>query len=168
MRYSECSNFFKIYEDKAEMLVCLKRDKILGRAIIWNLPEGTFMDRIYTCYDYLESQFIEYAENHKWYHRVSNKLLEDGEIQEWLGPEDKYKNTQCISLIIQLDKEYKYMPYMDSFRYYNPDTNTISTDPKKGKAALSHTDGTYCLGDKYVCGNCGNSEIGYDEEAPEG
>ena len=62
MRHAECREYFKVYEDKAKLLICRKNDKILGRAIVWELPEGTFMDRIYTCYDYLENQFIDYAQ----------------------------------------------------------------------------------------------------------
>lgn len=34
MRYDSCNNFFKIYEDHAKMLICIKNDKLLGRAIV--------------------------------------------------------------------------------------------------------------------------------------
>ena len=42
MRHAECREYFKVHEDKAKLLICRKNDKILGRAIVWELPEGTF------------------------------------------------------------------------------------------------------------------------------
>ena len=35
MRHSDCADYFNIYKDCAKLLVCLKDDKVLGRAIIW-------------------------------------------------------------------------------------------------------------------------------------
>lgn len=170
MRYSECENYFKVYEDHAKMLICRKEDKILGRAIVWELPEGTFMDRIYTCYDYLENQFIDYAEKCGWYHRVNNSLLSDGEIQEWYGPKSNYRAVEIPLLTIKLKEKYTYMPYVDSFRYYDESDNTISTNPDAGYCHLSNTDGSYIDNDMvdYFCDCCGYRERGYDDEAPAG
>ena len=169
MRHDSCEDYFKVYEDHAKMLVCRKEDKILGRAIVWELREGTFMDRIYTCYDYLESQFIDYAERHGWYHRVNNSLLNDGEFQEWYGPKSDYKIAESPSLTIQLKKKYTYMPYVDSFRYYDESSNTINTNPDDGCCYLSNTDGSY--NDEgvvyYTCECCGHEERGYEDEAPD-
>lgn len=169
MRHSDCEAYFKVYEDHAKMLVCRKEDKILGRAIVWILPEGTFMDRIYTCYDYLESQFVDYAERQGWYHRNNNSLLSDGDFQGWYGPKTEYKIVETPSLTIKLNKNYIHMPYVDSFRYYNESDNTINTNPDHGNCYLSNTDGGY---DEdgityYTCEYCGHEERGYDEDAPD-
>ena len=165
MRYDNCEDYFEVYEDHAKMLVCRKEDKILGRAIVWELPEGTFMDRVYTCYDYLESQFIDYAERQGWYHRVNNSLLSDGDFQEWYGPKSEYKLKERPSLTIQLNKKYEYMPYVDSFRYYNESNNTINTDPDDGNCYLSNTDGEYDTDDPvyFTCERCGHEERSYSE-----
>ena len=170
MRHAECREYFKVYEDKAKLLICRKNDKILGRAIVWELPEGTFMDRIYTCYDYLENQFIDYAQGQKWHYRQDNSLLSDGEYQEWYGPEDNYTLARPHDLTIKLDRVYEYMPYIDSFRYYNSDNNSINTHPDKGNRCLSCTDGYYDednAGHVYICPICGHRDTGYGNEIPE-
>lgn len=170
MRHYECREYFEIYEDKAKLLICKKEDKILGRAIVWELPEGTFMDRIYTCYDYLENQFIDYAQSQKWHYRRNNCLLSDGDYQEWYGPEDNYTDYREYDLTIQLDRNYTYVPYIDSFRYYNKDNNTINTSPYKGSYCLSNTDGSYGDDDytTFVCEHCGAEIRSHNDDIPFG
>ena len=169
MRYDTCQKYFKVYEDKAKLLICKKDGTILGRAIVWELPEGTFMDRIYTCYDYLVNQFIDYAQSQNWHYRRDNSLLSDGEYQEWYGPEDHYTNAITWDLTIQLDNQYTYMPYVDSFRYYNRYNNTISTNPDKGTCYLSNTDGSYADEDlcTYTCECCGDTARALEDEIPD-
>ena len=169
MRYDECDRYFEVYEDNAKLLICEKNDKILGRAIVWELPEGTFMDRIYTCYDYLENQFIDFAQEHKWHYRYDNCLLHDGDYQKWRSPNDNYSSGHNYDLTIVLNKRYEYMPYVDSFRYYNDSENSLNTNPDKGDCSLSSTDGNYGESQEtYVCACCGETERRYDGEYPEG
>jgi hypothetical protein len=174
MRYDTCSSYFTVYEDHAKMLVCLRQGKLIGRAIVWTVGDKTLMDRVYTCFDYLENQFIDYARANKWYHRVSNELLENRETQEWLGPDSDYKTPVRLDLSISLGKSYDYMPYVDSFRYYDPDALTINTIWKRGMYFLDCTDGEYYDGcdddydeddedcEEYTCEACG-----YVERAPD-
>ena len=170
MRHSECREYFKLYEDNAKLLICKKDDKIIGRAIVWELPEGTFMDRIYTCDDYLVNQFIDYAQAQKWCYRQDNSLLSDGDWQGWYGPEDNYSDYHYYDLTIKLSRVYNYMPYVDSFRYYNRDENSINTDPDRGNCRLSNTDGSYEDEDlcTYVCECCGEEDEAPEGELPEG
>ena len=164
MRYSGCAPFFEIYEDHAKMLICLRQGKLIGRAIVWEVNGKTFLDRIYTCFDYLENQFIDYAREHKWYHRMSNDLLENRNVQGWLGPEDNYKTPHQFDLTIKLGKNYSEFPYVDSFRYFDPDNLTINTIWKPGMYYLDSTDGTYYDEDdcddyeEYRCAECGYVE----------
>ena len=62
------------------------------------------------------------------------------------------------------------MPYVDSFRYYNRDENSINTDPDRGNCRLSNTDGSY--GDEdlrtYICECCGEEADAPEDELPEG
>lgn len=171
MRHDECSEYFKVYEDNAKMLICVKDDKLLGRALIWEIDGKTYMDRIYTCMDFLEPQFIDYAQEHKWYRREENSLLSDGDYQYWVGPEDGYKQGYHPELKIVLDKVYKYMPYMDSFRYYNMFGNSISTIPFSGAYNLSNTEGYYGEDDDDIalayCAYCDFEERYYIDDGPE-
>ncbi len=156
MRYGSCEDYFKVYEDHAKMLVIMKEDKILGRALLWEVSDKiTLMDRIYTAYDYLYSTFITYAEEHKWWHRDNNSLLNDGDAQYWLTPDDNYMIAISREFQIKLDKRYDHFPYMDSFRYYDRDSNLLSTNPLEDTCCLSNTDGSWCERYPWTCDCCG-------------
>ena len=59
------------------------------------------------------------------------------------------------------------MPYMDSFRYYNIEKNSINTFDDYGDINLDNTEGTYD-GYTYCCDSCGAEFVSYDEdEAPD-
>lgn len=84
----------------------------------------------------------------------------------WVGPEDEYKNSKFIELKIQLTKNYTFMPYMDSLRYYDPIENIITTKYSSNLKCLSYTDGTYGDLVSYSCGNCGAMESGFHGSQP--
>lgn len=160
MRYDTCQSFFQIYEDHAKMLVCLKNNRVLGRAIVWEIDDKTYMDRVYVCEDYIEEQFFSYAKDNNWYVREYNSLLYTGDNQVWIAP-DGDKVYDNIS--IKLKRRYDAMPYVDSFRYYNPDDNSINTCRDRGCIALDSTDGEY-EGYPYVCDCCEEVFLSYDED----
>jgi len=168
MRHEECQPFFKVYEDNAKMLILLKNDKVMGRAILWEFDGKIYMDRVYVCMDYLEANFIDYAEQNKWIHRKNQSLLSDGEYQYWLGPKDNYKEAFQADLTINLKEVYPYMPYLDTFRYYDRETNSINTNPQKGNIYLSETEGGYLNNyNQYVCACCGRTENVHIDDEPE-
>lgn len=170
MRHSECSRYFEIYEDNAKLLVYLKDGKVMGRAILWEIDGNIYMDRYYTCADYLDSIFLDHAMNNKWYIRDSNSLLYDGDSVYWRGPEDDYKASELKELEINLHgKKYGFYPYMDSFRYYNQDDNILYSYNRDDNSdyCLSQTDG-YLPGRRtVVCPICGATEICGEDEDPE-
>lgn len=168
MRYSECSCYFNIYQDCAKLLTCIKDDKLLGRAVIWEIDGQTYMDRVYTCMDYLEEQFYQYAMDNKWVIRSNNALLYDGDSMEWLMPTSSYKTPVQLNLTIHLPEVYSKFPYMDSFRYLIVE-KAIVTDcvPERGTkfVELSNTDGYWGAPETFCCCNCGAEFTGedYDE-----
>lgn len=164
MRYSNCSNFFEVYEDNAKMLTLYdpKEDLIAGRALFWEIDGKVYLDRIYTCEDHQIDQFIAFAKEKGWYIRMDNRLLESGWSQSWLGPEDNYTAPRTPTLRIQLTKRYEEFPYMDSFRYYDMENNTIQTTYGSYLITLDSTDGS--IGDRFVCAECGRVAYGSDAE----
>lgn len=154
MRYDSCGDFFKIYEDHAKMLVCIKNNKLLGRAIVWTIGDIIILDRIYVCEDYLQEQFTEYAKDHKWWIKEHNCLLENGDWPMWLTPSDDYENPIRYDFTINLKEHYSYFPYVDSFRYYDIETNSISTNPDHGYIRLCDTYGGYTSAKYYYCEHC--------------
>lgn len=156
MRGEDCITYFKIYEDVAKLLICVKQDKILGRAILWSFENGpTIMDRVYVCDDYLEETFIEYAKEHKWIIRSENTMVSDGDSPTWLTPEHNYEYPEIITFNIECPELYDQYPYIDSFRYLDTTSFTISTDPKFGDARLSNTNGEYEMCRYIKCIECG-------------
>ena len=167
MRYDECECYFSVYEDNAKMLVCIKNNKLLGRAIVWEIDGKTYMDRVYVCLDYLEEQFIQYAQDKGWYIRTNQALLSDSCDQEWYGPDSKYTEIEVPRLVIQLPRNYDRFPYMDSFRHFNPEKSTISTICRLGNIKLSNTDGYWEENlSTCECIECGNVETYYEDDDP--
>ena len=167
MKYDECKKFFKLYEDHSKMLISTKNGQLTGRAIVWEMPDGTtLLDRIYTCFDYLENCFIEYAKEHQWWIRANNSLLNNGDDQYWLSPEDDYATEVSPDFEIHIDHSYDYFPYVDSFRYFNG-KDTLSTHDKFN-IRLSNTDGSYDGECRWVCDHCG-AEFwsNYEDDVPD-
>lgn len=167
MRYPECSRNFDIYVDHAKMLISTKDGRLTGRALLWEIGDITLMDRIYTCYDYLENCFREHAKENKWWIRDDNSLLNNGDNQYWLSPDDNYNVARKDEFRIELNKHYDYFPYIDSFRYYDGD-KTLSTNCVFDNFC-SCTDGSYEASDNYMeCYCCGQSFYGsYDGDVPD-
>lgn len=157
MKHDDCQSYLELYEDHAKMLVLIKDDMLMGRAILWNIEDKIYMDRIYVCQDYLENRFIQYAEENNWYHCKTQRLLSDGDIREWVGPEDAYTSTNQYILTIPLIKQYNVYPYVDSFRYYVLKDNCITTnvDCSKPYYLLSMTDGEIEYLSDAECNECG-------------
>lgn len=167
MRYDDCSDYFEIYKDVAKMLICLKHDKLIGRAIIWELKDKILMDRVYVTDDYVEEQFIEYAKSNNWYYRENQSLLDSGHCASWLTPEDNYNNPIYLKEVIKCPRRYIHYPYIDSFRYFDIEENTISTIPEHGNARMDDTNGLYeqCEYKKCMC--CGHQEKVWEDDDDE-
>ena len=169
MRYDECQPYMDIYVDNAKMLISTKDGLLTGRAIVWELPNGvTLLDRIYTCFDYLDNCFIDYAKDHGWWIRQYNSLLSTGETQGWKTPNDDYNNVTFEPIKINIKKCYDYFPYVDSFRYFDG-SDTICTKELCGYSyALDRTDGYWQETYTYTCANCGHtSSTDYDDDLPD-
>ena len=163
MKYCECQSYFQVYQDLAKMLICVKDGKLLGRAILWEIDGKTYMDRVYVCMDYLEEQFYQKAIDNKWIIRHNNALLQDGDDQAWLTPDDNYKNAQILNnLVLKCLESYYKFPYMDSFRYFDPNSGELYSTYHAGCVHLSNTDGYWERGEERCCARCGDCETVYE------
>lgn len=98
MRYRNCQQFFDVYVDNAEMIILLSNgsEKIIGRAILWTLIDGTKVcDRIYSSNIGKD---------------VIKKFLKENNIIF----KDELSRIDEDSIFIKI-KEYRYLPYMDTF-----------------------------------------------------
>lgn len=123
MRYEHAQDYLEIYTSNPEKVKCLtlfnpENGKVQGRALIWNMTNNKrYMDRIYTLSKEITAQFINYAEeNNITRHASADVILDNG------GEFDNY-------------------PYMDTFHYYSPSNDTLSTS--NGDLVLQSQEGSY-------------------------
>jgi len=147
--------FFDIYVDHAELLILLKDNLLVGRALVWTFDDKKFMDRVYYSQDHLHMKFRDYAVENGWYLRSRNNVLNDGNEIEWLSPENNYQVEEFHDLVIDPGFRYRYYPYMDSFRYLYDD-DTVTTRCGSYRTELSYTDGGADV-ESYTCTQCGYS-----------
>jgi hypothetical protein len=102
-------------------------DKIVGRALLWNLKNGEkYQDRIYTILDSDKEIFNDWAEKNGY----------------------KTYDSSYSNLEVQLgEHKYEKFPYMDTFVSYSPTKYLLSNDedlwPDSGYYLLQDTSGGY-------------------------
>lgn len=139
--------YLKIYSsnENVSMVILYKneiKDKIRGRAILWNLnsPNGRiFMDRIYTNDSSDEQLFMDYASSMGWLYKSTQSYGPNGRITDGLTNDSSNLTLKCQLNLGELDQ----YPYLDTLIYYNPDNGIISNKPFGQKYILQSTSGDY-------------------------
>jgi hypothetical protein len=167
MRYDRCSKYLDIYVKNSQVKLLIMfseedEEKICGRALLWDIIEYPFstkvMDRIYTVRTADETLFKEWAINNKYWYRVRqdfhtdtpfNFHKEDGEIEE---------SVEEFSVKLDVGGDYRYYPYMDSFKYYNTNGTLANYSHSEYDYELTDTEGGDGSCDD--CGGTGNVECG--------
>jgi hypothetical protein len=141
MRYRETQEFLDIYTNNPEVCQLLilvdNSNRLLGRALLWKLVDGTgktpyYLDRIYTRFDSDAEKFVEWFENFI-------KITDRTKISShYLG-----QTTGCR---VQLKKwKFKKYPYMDTFGILNYEDGVLATyegqDDKKLQFHIQNTGG---------------------------
>ena len=129
MKYPKCQKYLDFYVDNGvKMLVMFFRDteEVIGRALLWETThKGSVgekvMDRVYTIADeeYL-NHFIKWADDNGYIHKT---------YQNWYsGLQFTNKNSENeFKIDIKLNKVYyEYFPYLDTFKFLDLDSMTIS------------------------------------------
>lgn len=129
MKYSKCQKYLDFYVDNGvKMLIMFFKntEEVIGRALLWETThKGTIgekvMDRVYTISDeeYLH-HFTKWAEDNGYIYKT---------YQNWYSAlQFNNKNIrQEFKIDIQLKKvNYDYFPYLDTFKFLDLDTMTIS------------------------------------------
>lgn len=91
----------------AMLILTSPDDKLLGRALVWNVtePDITYMDRVYTVFPEDEAKFYIFADENGWYNYKDH--IKD--------------NEQALEMIIRYNYEIgdQYEnPYMDTFKIF--------------------------------------------------
>jgi len=145
MRSSRISDFFKIYTmnpDTIRMCIILDDEgKLSARALLWNYSNKFYLDRIY---------FTEDSEQ-----ELMKKWLEKNYL---LRPLDKLSLSDDVTIenTENPDGTFNKYPYMDTFKFYNPEKKTLRVlEPsnKSGWITISDTGGGFEYLDRIWCEN---------------
>jgi hypothetical protein len=133
MRYAEKNKYMEIYSknpNKIKMLVLFGEDnKVKTRALLWEdceTPEGEkykVMDRIYSIFDHDMVLFKNWALKNGYVHKNDQSSRSENVFMTLNG-------AKYINLTTKLDNhEFKFYPYIDSFKYYSRKKGTLSNSP---------------------------------------
>lgn len=132
MRYHDRNKYMTLYakNPNIKMAVFLVDDKVRCRALLWDDAKDLdgkiykVMDRIYSVYDHDVILFKNWAN-------------ENGYISKWTQSAKSEKTfdvggvATTIDLIIKLENyQFRYYPYLDTFKYFNQWKGTISNSRK--------------------------------------
>jgi hypothetical protein len=124
-------------------------EKIIGRALLWKLRDGKeFLDRIYTVNDSDVQLFRDYAKENGWYYKEYNNSSDSSNA---IAPDG---SRVSLDLTVNLtDASMDNFPYLDTLKYFNPRSKTISSEDTGGCYFLEDTGGDYVR----PCDTCGGS-----------
>lgn len=105
--------------------------KLLARSFLWNADIGGetvgFMDRFYTCQDYLDGVLMDYARDNGYWRRY--KYDDYKNPQQWVAPSMKIVNVPATVNCLQ--QGFNKYPYLDTFCYGSD--GTLSNSPRGAK-----------------------------------
>lgn len=125
MKHEGCQKYLNLYTEHPSLvsMLCMFNDEglLTGRALLWNWDSYKIMDRIYTiCDEELAFYFKKWA--------TDNGYLYKSE-QNWFNTlqfESLNNKKQELKLDIKLTNiDYRYYPYVDTFKWLNMESGTI-------------------------------------------
>lgn len=153
-------------ENKTVSLVIFKAPEdesmIIGRALLWECLDGKkIMDRIYTNNDSDVELFRQYATDNGWWYKSNNNSNSN---YDGVSPDGQHER---LFVEIQLKKSHENFPYMDTMKYFYPESGIITNSRKPvgfyyyledTDGSWSHTDCRTCNDTEYVtCTECGGN-----------
>ena len=161
MKHDRCQDYFSIYIDNKEVsLLCLidkESNSLIGRALLWDIAADEIntgkqfikiMDRIYTTNDEFYSNMFKNWANKNGY---THKYEQNHSNSVWFEKEGKKIE---LYLSININTNYKYFPYLDTFKFIDINNSTLYNYPAEGVFRLkimNSTEGNlnrwedYCL-----------------------
>ncbi len=144
MRYESCQKMFNLYvenPDKISMIAMMNASgNVMGRALLWDFDGNKIMDRIYTINDeQLPFYFKKWATENGYLFRSQQNWYNSLQFEK-LGGERK-----LLKLEVNLENfDFRYYPYMDTFKFFNPDTGVLSNFRPEGREhyTLCSSDGS--------------------------
>lgn len=134
--------------DKCRLLVLTENGKLVARALIFNVDEvkdkdgnvideiKTYMDRQYYFMDSDGVKLVDYAKDKGWAYRTSNT---EGNYETITHNGNDFN----VEMMVSITGEYEKYPYMDTFCYYDKESNELYNYENGDLMVLKDTDGGY-------------------------
>lgn len=128
MKHDNCQDYLKIYVENPEICKLLiltdLSDRLIGRALLWDVSDEKIMDRIYTVNDdKYQHQFKQWADKNGYWYKTEqrwNNCL-------WFESNGKIE-VKKINFELPNYEEGCYLPYMDTFKFANIKTGKFYND----------------------------------------
>jgi hypothetical protein len=149
MRYDHCQPWIEMYASLGDSLnlLILRNDhseKLIGRALVWNAPDGNvYMDRAYGT-DATRTRFAIYAREQGWWKRAQDSY---DCPREFVDPKGNHHNV-TITIPIDTFPEDGF-PFVDTLHYLNAKTHTLSNYARGAHADLQNTQGSFSPRDPF-------------------
>ena len=162
---SASERWLQIYTQNTDVcsLLILKdddqTDKIKGRALVWKLSfpaDTTYVDRIYTHDDSDLELFKQYIAQEGW--MLKKRYTSSTDDTTMIAPDGTEVRPRNLEVRVK-PKEYSGYPYLDTLKWYSPNSGILSTD-SSGEYQLEDTGGGYSNQECDTCGGDGNIECG--------
>ena len=135
---NKSESYFKIYEKipECKIIAAYSDNKLVARALLWEIEGDFYVDRIYSMSSYIEKLFIEYTKEMRFIRKYEQSY---NYKNYWVDYED---NHFAKNLKIPFDDEdVSSFPYVDTFTYLNSKDKFLHNGGHKATSSLTYTDG---------------------------
>lgn len=125
MKHEHCQKYFDLYtenEENVSMLTMFNdKNRLIGRALLWDFESHKIMDRIYTYNDEeLSFYFKQWATEHGYYYKSEQNWFNTIFFEQIGTGKKEFKLEMKLPNIKQ-----HYYPYMDTFKFIDLDKGIL-------------------------------------------
>jgi len=124
MKHEGCQRYLDlyVYNPQSISLLIMTDDSggLMGRALLWKFDSHKIMDRIYTvCDEDLLFYFKQWSTENGYLYKSEQNWYNTMQFEQ-IG-----QKRQELKLSIKLDTDFRYLPYMDTFKFLDTKTSIL-------------------------------------------
>ena len=168
MRHDQCQSYFDIYtnNESCEMLLMfdesISKEKIVARALVWNVNGIKYIDRRYYAVDVYERSLINFVREQKWAYKAVNTYDDTHNCHFYVFNKEigNYEERYDVKLLVDVPSVEQY-PYVDTLKFINFNNGTIANYIHGECYRMNYTGGDYDHAEiyqyehTYTCAICG-------------
>lgn len=124
MKHDSCQKYLDMYINNQDIITMLimtdENGDLMGRSLLWNFESHKIMDRIYTvCDEDLLFHFKQWATQNGYLYKSEQNWYNTMQFEQ-IG-----QKRQELKLEIKIDTDFRYYPYMDTFKFIDTKTGKL-------------------------------------------